>query len=211
MSEIKAVLFDMDGVLIEAKDWHYEALNRALSLFGYEISRFEHLSSYDGLPTKVKLEKLSLEKGLPRYLHSFINEMKQQYTVELIYSKCRPRFDHEYALSRLRSEGYKMAVGSNSIRKTVELMMDKAMLTSYFDFMLSNQDVVHSKPDPDMYLTAMKRLGVSPDEVLILEDNENGIKAALASGGHLLRINEVSDVNYSNIKSRINEIERAFK
>ncbi len=199
----------MDGVLIEAKDWHYEALNRALALFGYEISRFEHLSAYDGLPTKVKLEKLSLEKGLPRYLHSFINEMKQQYTIEMIYNKCRPRFDHEYALSRLRVEGYRMAVGSNSIRKTVELMMEKARLTNYFDFMLSNQDVVRSKPDPDIYLTAMKRLGVSPDEVLILEDNENGIKAALASGGHLLKINEVSDVNYANIKSRINEIERA--
>ena len=211
MSEIKAILFDMDGVLIEAKDWHYEALNRALSLFGYEISRFEHLSSYDGLPTKVKLEKLSLEKGLPRYLHSFINEMKQQYTIEMIYNKCRPRFDHEYALSRLKSEGYRMAVGSNSIRKTVELMIEKARLTNYFDFMLSNQDVARSKPDPDIYLTAMKRMGVSPDEVLILEDNENGIKAALASGGHLLKINEVSDVNYSNIKSRINEIERASK
>lgn len=209
MSEIKVILFDMDGVLIEAKDWHYEALNRALALFGYEISRFEHLSAYDGLPTKVKLEKLSLEKGLPRYLHSFINEMKQQYTIEMIYNKCRPRFDHEYALSRLRVEGYRMAVGSNSIRKTVELMMEKARLTNYFDFMLSNQDVVRSKPDPDIYLTAMKRLGVSPDEVLILEDNENGIKAALASGGHLLKINEVSDVNYANIKSRINEIERA--
>lgn len=209
MSEIKVILFDMDGVLIEAKDWHYEALNRALALFGYEISRFEHLSAYDGLPTKVKLEKLSLEKGLPRYLHSFINEIKQQYTIEMIYNKCRPRFDHEYALSRLRAEGYRMAVGSNSIRKTVELMMEKARLTNYFDFMLSNQDVVRSKPDPDIYLTAMKRLGVSPDEVLILEDNENGIKAALASGGHLLKINEVSDVNYANIKSRINEIERA--
>jgi beta-phosphoglucomutase len=52
---IKAVVFDMDGVLIEAKDWHYEALNRALKLFGYEISRYEHLTTFDGLPTRRKL------------------------------------------------------------------------------------------------------------------------------------------------------------
>ncbi|WP_244574490.1 HAD hydrolase-like protein [Cohaesibacter sp. ES.047] len=74
---IKAIIFDMDGVLIEAKDWHYEALNRALLLFGYEISRFDHLTTYDGLPTRKKLEMLSAERNLPRSLHSFINEMKQ--------------------------------------------------------------------------------------------------------------------------------------
>ena len=48
--EIKAVVFDMDGVLIDAREWHYEALNRALALLGYEITRYEHLSTYDGLP-----------------------------------------------------------------------------------------------------------------------------------------------------------------
>ena len=74
MTKIKAIIFDMDGVLIEAKDWHYEALNRALSLFGMEISRFDHLVTYDGLPTKKKLEMLSIERGLPKGLHSFIND-----------------------------------------------------------------------------------------------------------------------------------------
>ena len=77
--KIKAIVFDMDGVLIEAKDWHYEALNKALRLFGYEISRYDHLVTYDGLPTSKKLEMLSLEKGLPTGLHQFINQMKQSY------------------------------------------------------------------------------------------------------------------------------------
>ena len=70
----------MDGVLIDAKEWHYEALNKALALFGYQISRYEHLVTYDGLPTRKKLEMLSMEQGLPVQLHSFINEMKQLYT-----------------------------------------------------------------------------------------------------------------------------------
>ena len=90
--KIKAIVFDMDGVLIEAKDWHYEALNRALRLFGYEISRYDHLITYDGLPTAKKLEMLSIEKGLPQGLHKFINEMKQRYTIEIVNAKCKPMF-----------------------------------------------------------------------------------------------------------------------
>lgn len=81
MSKIKAVIFDMDGVLIDAKDWHYEALNQALELFGYKISRYDHLVTFDGLPTKKKLEMLTIEKGLPKGLHKFINHMKQIYTM----------------------------------------------------------------------------------------------------------------------------------
>ena len=76
MNKIKAILFDMDGVLIDAKDWHYEALNKALSLFGLEISRYDHLTSFDGLPTKVKLKKISKRFYLPESLHPFINELK---------------------------------------------------------------------------------------------------------------------------------------
>ena len=108
--KIKAIIFDMDGVLIDARDWHYEALNKALSMFGMAISRFDHLVTYDGLPTKEKLKMLSLEKGLPGGLHSFINELKQQFTIEEVIMKCRPVFHHQYALARLKSEGYKLVV-----------------------------------------------------------------------------------------------------
>lgn len=61
--KIKAVLFDMDGVLVEAKDWHYEALNRALDVFGLPISRSEHLSQYDGLPTRTKHQDAHGKEG----------------------------------------------------------------------------------------------------------------------------------------------------
>lgn len=206
--KIKAVLFDMDGVLIDAKDWHYEALNKALKLFGYEINRYEHLSSYDGLPTKVKLERLTSEKGLPKYLHSFINEMKQKYTIDITHNYCRPRFNHEYALSKLKSEGYKLAVCSNSIKNTIDIMMGMSALDKYLDLKLSNEDVSQSKPDPEIYIKAMEKLNLSPEECLIIEDNENGIKAAKSSGANLLAVKTVDDVNYNNIKTRILELER---
>jgi beta-phosphoglucomutase-like phosphatase (HAD superfamily) len=197
----------MDGVLIDAKDWHYESLNKALSLFGFSISRYDHLVTYDGLPTKKKLEMLSTERFLPVGLHGFINHMKQIYTMELVYTKCKPQFTHQFALSKLKSEGYHLALGSNSIRETIETMIEKAALIDYFDFMLSNQDVKNAKPDPEIYLLAISRLGMNPDECLIVEDNQNGIKAALASGAHLFRVKDVHDVTYQNIKKRIQEIE----
>ena len=207
MGKIKAILFDMDGVLIEAKDWHYEALNKALDLFGYKITRTEHLTSYDGLPTSTKLKRLSAEKGLPEKLHSFINEMKQQYTVEIIHNQCRPRFNHEFALSKLKAEGYRIACCSNSIRMTIEIMMGYSKLNNYLEFIISNQDVKKPKPDPEIYMKAIEKMGLQPNECLIVEDNENGIKAALASGGHLLAVKDVNDVNYTNIIKRMAEVE----
>ena len=207
MGKIRAILFDMDGVLIDAKEWHYEALNQSLGLFGYTITRSEHLSMYDGLSTRQKLEKLTIEKGLPKELHDFINEMKQKYTVRMIYENCRPRFNHEYALSKLKSEGYKIAVCSNSIRMTIKMMMEYARLDSYLDCIISNQDVKKPKPDPEVYLTAMRQLHLESEECLICEDNDNGIKAALASHGHLMTIRTVDDVNYEALKERIARIE----
>lgn len=199
----------MDGVLIDAKEWHYESLNNALGIFGAQISRYDHLVTFDGLPTKKKLEMLSMEGGFPIGLHNFVNDLKQQYTLEIVYANCKPVFQHQFALSRLKSSGYGLAVGSNSVRKTIEIMMEKSGLSKYLDFFLSNQDVSKSKPDPEIYNTAIDRFGLKPEECLIVEDNDNGIRAALASGAHLLKVENPDDVHYYNIKRRIEEIENA--
>lgn len=207
MAAIRAIIFDMDGVLIDAKDWHYEALNKALALFGMEISRLDHVTTFDGLPTKKKLEMLSIERGLPKALHSFINDLKQQYTLEIVYAQCKPVFYHLFALSQLKKHGYKIAVCSNSIRRTVEIMMERSGLIDYLDFFLSNQDVTHAKPHPEIYNKAIEKLSLRPDECLIVEDNVNGIQAALASGAHLLKVTSVEEVHLSNILDRIQLIE----
>jgi len=205
--KIKAILFDMDGVLIDAKDWHYEALNKALGLFGMEISRYDHLTTFDGLPTKVKLKMLSKRFFLPESLHPFINEVKQSYTAELIHQRCHPLFHHEYALSKLHQQGYKIAVCSNSIRKTIELMMDKAELTPYLDLIVSNEDVTKAKPDPEMYQTAIRKFGLRPEECIVVEDNPNGIQAGKSSGASVLEVATVYDVNYDNIMRLVEECE----
>jgi beta-phosphoglucomutase len=203
MNQIKAVVFDMDGVLIDAREWHYESLNRALGLLGYEITRYEHLTSYDGLPTKRKLRMLTVERGLPEELHGFLNSLKQQYTLELVATRCKPIFHHQYALSQLKAAGYSLGVASNSVRQTVEEMMERSDLMRYLDVVISNEDVSRPKPDPEMYLGAMERLGVRPEETVIVEDNENGVKAATAAGAHVLVVEGPDDVTLDAIRSRI--------
>jgi HAD superfamily hydrolase (TIGR01509 family) len=199
MTKIRAVIFDMDGVLIDAKDWHYEALNRALNHFGYNISRYDHLVTFDGLPTRKKLEMLTREHGLPPSLHVFFNELKQLYTTEIVHARCKPLFQHEFALSNLRAAGMKLAVASNSVRASIELMMQKSNLRQYLDAIVSNQDVKVGKPDPEIYVKAMALLGVAPVETLVIEDNEHGIAAARAAGAHLMIVEEVTDVTMDNI------------
>ena len=203
---IKAIIFDMDGVLIDAREWHYHSLNSALELFGYTINRYEHLFAYDGLSTRKKLEILTVDHGFPRGLHEFINRMKQAYTMKYIFNDCQPVFQHEYALSKLKEDGYKLAVASNSIRRTVEVMMEKSLLAPYLDFMLSNEDVSSPKPDPEIYKVAIKKLDLQPEECVIVEDNENGRKAARASGAHLMPVRNPNDVCYTNIKSFIENL-----
>jgi len=204
---IKAVIFDMDGVLIDAKEWHYEALNKALALFGFEISRYDHLVTYDGLPTSRKLKILSSEQGLPQRLHTYINMLKQDYTVMNIEMYCRPTFAHEFALSRLKAEGYKLAVATNSIRDTVDLMMKKSSLEQYLEFSLSNEDVKKAKPDPEIYITAVNKLGFLPHECVVVEDNQHGIQAAKAAKTNVLEVESVHDVTYDNITKYIKTVE----
>ena len=208
MAEIKAIIFDLDGVLVDAKDWHFEALNMAIGLFGMEISRYDHLVTYDGLPTRKKLEMLSREHGLPGSLHGFINQIKQQYTIDYIQTRCKPVFCHQYALSKFKESGIRLAVASNSVRNTVKTILEKSGLLDYFEFFLSNEDVFLPKPNPEIYHKAMERLGFEPEECLIVEDNEKGIQAAHASGGRVLEVIDVQDVNYENIMNKINDEER---
>ncbi len=206
--KIKAVLFDLDGVLVDATEWHFEALNRALKLFGYSISRYEHLTSYNGLPTRKKLEMLSIEKKLPRGLHSMLNRIKQKYTREEILTRCTPIFEKEFMISQLKRDGYKLAVCSNSVRESVGLMLQASGLDAAFDAVLNNEDVSMPKPDPEIYLKACSQMGVVPEETVIVEDSPYGIESARGSGAHVCVVNGFEDVDYYRIRDFISEVDK---
>ena len=203
---IKAVIFDLDGVLVEAKDWHYESLNMALAIFGCDISYEDHLTKFDGIPTKEKLKILNKENNFPFELQDVVYKLKQIFTQEYFSMRCFPDSSQEYLMQRLQSEKIKIAVASNSIRATVAKAMENLNLENYIEFFLSNEDVSSGKPDPEIYNKAINMLNLLPSECLIVEDNFNGIKAAIASGAHLLQVDKVEDVNHVNVFNKIEEI-----
>ncbi len=206
---IKLIIFDLDGVLVEAKKIHYDTLNSALSSVGdeYVISWDEHINKYDGLKTNQKLQMISDEKGLPIDYHKTVWEKKQNLTL-LELRNLKPEHQLSETMSRLSSDGYKIACCSNSIRKTVLTVLSKLNIIEYFDVIISNEDVKNSKPHPEMYWKAISNIGFLPEETLIVEDSPYGLQAAFRSNSHILRVLNTTEVTYSNIRKRIKEIEK---
>jgi HAD superfamily hydrolase (TIGR01509 family) len=199
---IKLVIFDLDGVLVEAKTIHFDALNEALGT-KYTIEWNEHLSKYDGLKTNQKLEMLTQEKGLPTELYKQVWEEKQRLTLQKL-SNLQPSNQLQVCMSSLVSEGYKIACCSNSIRKTVLTVLSKLGIIEYFDLILSNEDVKNSKPHPEIYWKAISMIGCLPEETLIVEDSPFGLLAASRSKSHVMRVESPKDVTYNNIYKHLN-------
>lgn len=208
---IKYIIFDLDGVLVDARELHYEALNRALSKFGCTIARDEHLSTYDGLPTRKKLELLTQRKGLSPDLYDQIWQEKQKATREIIDTQFTYDERMRGILRKLREEGYRLAVCSNSIRETVKMMLLRKGLIEFFDFYLSNEDVRLSKPHPEMYLRAFLQFGAAPKECLVVEDSHHGREAAYAAGAHICGVRDVFDVSYEKIRLVLDQVDQKTK
>jgi HAD superfamily hydrolase (TIGR01509 family) len=198
---IKLVIFDLDGVLVEAKEIHYEALNKALG--EYAISWDEHLSTYDGLKTNQKLDMLHEHKGLPKEQFKEIWDKKQKYTLDALRD-LKPNNQLQVCMDMLIAKGYKLAVCSNSIRKTILTVLSKFDIIDRFDLILSNEDIVNSKPHPEMYWKAMSKMGVLPEETLIVEDSPYGLLAAARSKAYVMRVGSPKEITYININKYLN-------
>ena len=203
-SKYKAVLFDLDGVLVNMPNGHYEALNRALSLFGARIDENEHFNFFNGLPSKKKIDELEKQGRLPPGLKNFINDVKQEYTKEVIPKYCVPDYSKIILLGHLKKQGYKLACCSNSIKETLHLMLKSANLFDYFDLIIGNDEIENPKPHPEIYLTAFKRLNVQPTECIIVEDSPHGIESAKISGATVYEVRNTEDVNLSLFEKVLN-------
>ena len=209
---IKLIIFDLDGVLVDARELHYNALNDALFLIDekYVINRDEHLSTYDGLSTTKKLNLLTKNKGLPKSLHNQVWKTKQQMTLKLIDEFSVDERIRDI-LKKLKSENYTIACATNSIRETAKLQLIRKGFFEYIDFMYSNQDVKNPKPNSEMYLRCMIKAEVNPNETLIIEDSHIGRKGAISSGGILCGVKDTKDVTYNKIKKYINDMNDEVK
>jgi HAD superfamily hydrolase (TIGR01509 family) len=200
----RLIIFDLDGVLIDSRELHYNSLNAALERVGKEfvISREEHLSTYDGLNTTRKLELLSEKKGLNRNLFNQIWKDKQIATFDVI--RAFPQDEKLIKIfSELYQQGIKIAVASNSIRETVKLSLLSTGVLSYVDYFVSNQDVKRTKPFPEMYWKCMTALDCLPKNTVIIEDSHIGRQGALDSGAHLIPVKDSTDLTEEKINEAI--------
>lgn len=202
--ENRLVIFDLDGVLLDSRGIHYEALNRALLDINptYVISWDEHLSKYDGLPTTKKLQMLTEQKGLPPALYDSVWRSKQRYTVEL-YGNIDQNEQLMFFCELLKMNGIQIAVASNSIRETTKIALLRLGIMEYVQYVVTNEDVKHPKPFPEMYWKAMIALRANPNKTVIIEDSHIGRTAALASKAHLIPIGNANELTKDVIESAI--------
>lgn len=201
---IKLIIFDLDGVLVDAKKIHFDTLNDALRSVDsrYEISFSEHLSTYDGLKTNQKLNLLSEKKSLDKKYHKQIWNLKQELTIKAI-SNLSKNIRLVDLFSELQNQGFKLACCSNSIRRSVLIMLSKIGLIEYMDLILSNEDVKNAKPHPEIYWKAMSMMEVLPEQTLIVEDSPTGLLAANRSGANILRVDNPNDLTKEKINSKL--------
>ncbi len=179
---IKGILFDLDGVLVDAVTLHQDAFIKAIKPYK-TISIKYHQKYLNGLPTRKKLEKLGFNKEKIEE----INQIKQKITQQLIPKFIHPIPEVISTINKVKEQGLPFAICSNCVHETVKLVLEAIKLSGY-SFFISNEEVLHPKPNPEMYTTAIKRLGLKPSQVLIVEDTQIGIDAAKASGAHCFRI-----------------------
>jgi len=204
----KLVIFDLDGVLIDSRDVHYDALNNALIKINpkFVITREEHLSKYDGLGTTMKLKMLTELKGLPVEYHDQVWKQKQKETIDILQGLSENK-TAIYIMKKLKKEGWKIAVASNSIRETIITALNAIGVIGYVEYIVSNEDVKHHKPYPEMYWKCMTALNALPQNTVIVEDSHIGRQGAIASGGHLYGIKDADDLDRDKFFDMIDRLE----
>ena len=204
---IKLVIFDLDGVIVDLKDCHYESLNLALEDLSpeYSISLDEHYKFYDGLPTKEKLKLLTRYKSLPVDSYCSLLENKQVHTLKFIYDNVKPAGHISSLFEKLKKDGFRICVASNSVANTIYAVLTKLKILHLIDAVFSNQSVTFAKPNPEIYFKAISSFGVTPQETLIIEDSPFGLEAAYQSGAHVLRVNNSQELNINNVFFELNK------
>jgi HAD superfamily hydrolase (TIGR01509 family) len=202
--DTRLIIFDLDGVLIDSREIHYVSLNSALEKVDskFQIGIEEHLSKYDGLPTKIKLQELTKNKGLPTENYEYIWREKQKATFD-IFKSLTTDADLVELFKLIKSRNIKICVASNSIHETIKIVLLKLGLLEYTDFFIGNEDVKFTKPHPEIFWKCMTRFEALPQNTVIFEDSHIGRKAALSSGAHLIPVEDRSDLTRGKIEEAL--------
>ena len=194
------MIFDLDGVLCDLCDIHYNALNKALKeTCGFEISYKEHLQRFNGRPTIVKLSML-LEDGSIRPDNIFnIQELKKRYTNDLVIDLKEDKKLQAIVLYLL-SRNLHIACCTNSIRQFTNDILTKLGIIKAFHAIISNEDVNNHKPIAECYIKAMVDTVALPCETVIFEDSPIGLKAAKTTGARVIEVKNTKELTLNLIK-----------
>ena len=205
---IKSIIFDLDGVLVDTKLIHFNALNRALVESGFaKISLSEHINKYDGLSTKAKLKIFFLRKKILKNKINKILYLKKKYTKSCLKNeiKFNPKL---YKLIKNLRKNYKLAVATNAVKETLNICLDKLRIKKFINFSISNNDVKNIKPHPEIYIRSILALNSMPKETMIIEDSYFGRVAAIESGCHLMAIKKINELNYNSVNKFIKNVSK---
>lgn len=201
INKIKLICNDLDGVLVPAVYWHYLSFNKALKeVAGFEIGEEEHELTFNGLPTKKKLEILLSSDRIHQSQMESIFDLKQKYTNDVILENATLDYEKIDMHKYLKSMGYKLACVTNSIYHSAHLMLQKTGQLEYLDLLITNEQVQNPKPHGEGYIRAMIHFHSFPEETLIVEDSPKGLEAAKSTGAKVWQVKDSSEVTLENIK-----------
>lgn len=197
---IKCILFDFDGVLCDLSEMHKIVLNKALKqVANIEISNQQHLDKFNGLSTKKKLTMLQQDGLLNNNQIAEVSELKQIFTLEEL-NKVKPDPERTKIFKYLCDKDIIIGVVSNAKRETVFTGLKNMDLLDQTAFFLGNEDCGNNKPHPDPYVLATNRTYLSQNEIVVIEDNDYGIKSATDAGLRVEKINNFDDLTLGFIK-----------
>jgi HAD superfamily hydrolase (TIGR01509 family) len=176
---INAVLWDNDGVLVDTEELYFRSTQEMLSRMGVKLTRdlFIEISLKEGRSAF----DLAVKKGIDRETIEQLHEERNRHYSDLLRDGIRVIDGVEDTLSQLRGK-ISMGVVSNSRKEHFDIIHATSGLLPYFDFVLTREDFINSKPDPEPYLRAIELSGLERENCLIVEDSERGLAAAKAAG-----------------------------
>ena len=199
---MKAVIFDMDGVIIDSEPIHFETDMETMKYLGCNIS-IEELEKYVGTTNEYMIADIKKNYNIKKSVEEIINYKVEMVKNKVIQSDLEPIEGIRELLIYLKKKNIPAAIASSSPKDFINVVVSKFKLQEYFKYIVSGEEVESGKPAPDVYIETAKKLGISPKECIVVEDSKNGVIAAKAAGMKCIGFQNINSGNQDLSKADI--------